>query len=160
LGGAIRLRHPAKGYRITSDSVILASLVPLPLGCRGLELGTGYGQVSLCLIARESSLHMTGLELMPQAAELARQNARLNKMSANFEIIEGDVATYGFSPVYDFVVANPPYRLAEGHTASPDPVKAAATVEQVPLLCWARAGSASSEATGCSLFYSGCPALR
>ena len=131
------LRQPAKGYRITSDSVLLAALVPLRLHMRVLELGLGYGQVALCMIAREPSIHVTGLELMPQAAELARQNARLNKLAACLDVVEGNVATYIPEPVFDVVVSNPPYRLAQSHTASADPVKAAATTEQLPLSHWA-----------------------
>lgn len=152
LGGALRLRQPAKGYRITSDSVLLAALVPLRLHLRVLELGLGYGQVALCLIAREPSIHVTGLELMPQAAELARQNARLNGLAACLEVVEGNVATYAPAPVFDVVVANPPYRLAGSHTASADPVKAAATTEQVPLRHWGRAAAAALRPEGTAYF--------
>lgn len=152
LGGALRLRHPERGYRITSDSVLLAALVPLPLHGRVLELGLGYGQIALCLIAREPSIHVTGLELMPQAAELARQNARLNGFSSCLRVIEGDVAEFAPQPEFDAVVANPPYRLAEGHTASADPVKAAATVERVPLICWAQAAAAGLKPDGAAYF--------
>lgn len=152
LGGALRLCQPAKGYRITSDSVLLAALVPLGLHMKILELGTGYGQVALCLIAREPSVHVTGIELMPQAAELARHNAKLNGMAAAFTVIEGDLAQQEFRPQYDAVVANPPYRLADGHTASSDPVKAAATVEGVPLLKWAEAAAAALKPEGAAVF--------
>lgn len=152
LGGALRLCQPAKGYRITSDSVLLAALVPLSMHMKILELGTGYGQVALCLIAREPSVHVTGIELMPQAAELARHNAKLNGMAAAFRVVEGDLAGQEFKPQYDVVVANPPYRLADGHTASADPVKAAATVEGVPLVKWAEAASAALKPEGRAIF--------
>lgn len=152
LGGALTLCQPAKGYRISSDAVLLAALVPLRMGQRALDLGTGYGQIALCLIAREPSLHVTGLELMPQAAELARHNAKLNKLASCFTVIEGDVATFAPQPEFDLVVANPPYRLADGHTASADPVKAAATIEQVPQALWAKAAAAALKEQGAAYF--------
>lgn len=152
LGGALMLRQPAKGYRITSDSVLLAALVPLAMHQRLLELGTGYGQIALCMIAREPSIHVTGLELMPQAAELARQNARLNKLASCFTVIEGDVADYVPQQKFDRVVANPPYRLAGGHTASADPVKAAATIEKVPLAAWAMLAASALKEEGEAYF--------
>lgn len=152
LGGALMLRQPVKGYRISSDAVLLAALVPLALHQKVLELGTGYGQIALCLIAREPSVHVTGLELMPQAAELARQNAKLNKLASCFTVIEGNVVNFTPAPEFDVVVANPPYRLADGHTASADPVKAAATIETVPMSEWTRAAAAALKPLGAAYF--------
>lgn len=135
LGGTLRLRQPARGYRLTSDAVLLAALVQLRPGMRVLELGTGYGQVALCLLAREPSLHVTGVELMPQAAQLARENAALNGMVDLFTVIEGNITDLTLQG-FDVVVSNPPYRQAQTHTASADPLKAAATTESLPLERW------------------------
>lgn len=140
LGGAMMLRQPAKGYRLTSDAVLLAAMTPLRPQARVLELGVGYGQVSLCLLARVPDISVTGLELMPQSAQLARVNANLNQVADRLTIIEGDVATTRLSG-FDVVVSNPPYRLAASHTASDDPIKAAATIERVPLAMWCQAAA-------------------
>jgi tRNA1(Val) A37 N6-methylase TrmN6 len=136
LGGAVRLCQPERGYRVTSDAVILAALTPVIAGQRVLELGTGYGQVALCLLAREPSLQVTGLELMEEAAALARHNAALNHREDLFSVVIGSVVDFDGAGGFDVVVSNPPYRTARTHTASPDPLKAAATVLQQPLALW------------------------
>jgi tRNA1(Val) A37 N6-methylase TrmN6 len=147
LGGALRLRQPARGYRLTSDAVLLAALTPVRPGQRVLELGTGYGQVALCLLAREPSLHVTGLELMPQAAQLARENAQLNSLADRFMVVEGNVADCQLGG-FDVVVTNPPYRQASTHTASGDAIKAAATTESIPLATWIAAAARALDPAG------------
>lgn len=136
LGGAVRIRQPERGYRVTSDAVLLAALTPLHAQQQILDLGTGYGQVAICLLARQTDLRVTGLELMPEAAALARQNAALNGVTERFSIVSGDVRSYDGQGQFDCVVSNPPYRDADTHTPSPDPIKAAATVLQQPLTVW------------------------
>ncbi len=147
----MRLRQPARGYRLTSDAVLLAALAPLRADIKVLELGTGYGQVLLCVLAREPSAQVTGLEKMPQAAALARENAKLNKVEDRFTVIEGNIASAQLSK-FDLVLANPPYRQAHTHTASDDPVKAAATTEVEPLALWCKAAAQALTADGAALF--------
>lgn len=147
LSGAIMLTQPKTGYRATSDSVLLAALAPVKAHRRVLELGLGYGQVSLCLLAREPDLEVTGIELLPDVAALAIQNARDNHFSEKLTVICGNVAdTFLVQQLhnrYDFVITNPPYRQTHTHTASKNPVKAAATTEQpdAPLVLWVRAAA-------------------
>ncbi|SVE43912.1 uncharacterized protein METZ01_LOCUS496766, partial [marine metagenome] len=43
LGGRVRFRQPASGYRVAIDPVLLASAVPAVSGSRVLDLGTGVG---------------------------------------------------------------------------------------------------------------------
>ncbi len=142
LGGAITLRQPRTGYRVSSDAVLLAALTPVRPGQRVLDLGTGYGQVGLCLLAREPALHVTGLELLPDVAALARDNAHRNGVADRFEVRCGSVADLTLAPV-DVIVCNPPYRLADRHTASTNRIKEAATIESsdVPLLIWMQAAA-------------------
>lgn len=147
LGGAVMLRQPARGYRVTSDSVLLAALTPLAENDSVLELGTGYGQVLLCLLARYPQIKATGIELMPAALDLARQNAVLNHYEERLTLEQGDIASYPFTPLFNAVVTNPPYR-SNSHTPSPDPVKAAATVEQIPLSHWVEAAAKALKVGG------------
>lgn len=121
---------------MSSDAVFLAALAPLRPHLKICELGTGYGQVALCLLAREARLQIVGVEKNSTAAALARQNAAHNRFADQFQIHEGDLADYTAPHMFDLVVANPPYRTAKGHDASPNPVKADATIERTPLSVW------------------------
>lgn len=48
------------------------------LGVRAIELGTGSGLISLALLRHTPLEHITGLDLNPEAAQVARVNAILN----------------------------------------------------------------------------------
>lgn len=134
LDGRVRLRQPAKGYRVAIDPVFLAAAVPAGPGSRVLDLGCGVGAAALCLLARVPEARVTGLEVAPEAAALARENAVLNGRADSFTVVDGDIAELGRAggalPVgsFDEVLCNPPHQPAAA-TAAPDPAKARATHE-------------------------------
>ena len=110
LGGRVRLRQPAKGYRAGMDAALLAAAVAAGPGQRVIEAGCGAGAVLMQIAARRPGAILTGLERDPAMAALARENATLN--GADASIIEGDVAA-GFRaldlPPFDWAVSNPPF---------------------------------------------------
>ena len=122
----------ADTMRLSTDSVLLADFVALHGAQKGIDLGCASGAIALLLLSRESRLHMTGLELDVQAAELARENMSTNKLEARSRILTGDIRQVrkllpGGS--FDFVVANPPYYPLGSGGLSPDPARAAARGE-------------------------------
>lgn len=110
LGGRVRLRQPAKGYRAGMDAALLASAAPARPQQRVLEAGCGAGAVLMQIAARCPGVRLFGLERDPMMATLARENASLNSVEA--EIVEGDVAG-GFQRLgqvrFDQAVSNPPF---------------------------------------------------
>ena len=60
LGGRVRLRQPAEGYRVAVDPVLLAAAVPAGPGSRVLDLGCGVGAAALCLLTRVPEAEVTG----------------------------------------------------------------------------------------------------
>jgi tRNA1Val (adenine37-N6)-methyltransferase len=78
LCGRLRLLQPEKGYRAATDAVLLAAACPAVAGQSVLDLGCGAGAASLCLAARVPGLRLTGLEVQPEYADLARRNAARN----------------------------------------------------------------------------------
>ena len=110
LGGRVRLRQPAKGYRAGMDAALLAAAVAAAPGERVIEAGCGAGAVLMQIAARCPGVSLTGLERDPAMAALARENATLN--GADAQIVEGDVAA-GFRaldlPLFDRAVSNPPF---------------------------------------------------
>lgn len=132
LGGKVRLRQPADGYRAAIDPVLLAASIPAKAGERVLEAGTGHGAAAICLAARVPDCAVTGIELQPDQVRLANENARLNGLAGSVQIMVGDlvrplprVATGAF----DHVMANPPYLGADRADISDSPGRAAANVE-------------------------------
>ena len=118
LGGRIVLAQPKSGLRAAIDPVLLAAAVPARPGTRVLDLGTGSGVASLCLARRVAALQMTGLELQPELAALAQENAALNGLA--IDIVRGDVAAPPFAAgAFDHVMANPPFLLAGTGTLPP-----------------------------------------
>ena len=136
LGGRLHIWQPRKGYRAGVDPVILAAAVPAGPGQSVLELGCGAGTALLCLHVRVSGLDLTGLELQPGYADLARRNAAGN--GAALRIVTGDLSAMPpdlRARSFDHVIANPPY-YRRGGTASPDTGREAALAETASLRVW------------------------
>lgn len=118
--------------KLCTDSVLLADFVRPARASRGIDLGCGSGILSLLLLHRAPSLRMTGLELLPEAAELARENLERNGLSERGSVLTGDIREHRrLFPAgsFDLAVANPPYFPVDAGALSPDPDRAAARGE-------------------------------
>jgi len=128
LDGRIRLLQPAEGYRAAIDPLLLAAALKAGPGQRVLDAGCGVGSAGLCLMARRPDCSVTGLELQPELAELARRNLILNGMAERGQVAQGDLAQAPFAPgSFDHVMTNPPYH--QGGSLSPHAIKAVANSE-------------------------------
>lgn len=140
LCGRLRLLQPVKGYRAATDPVLLAAACPAEPGQSVLDLGCGAGAAALCLGLRVPGLALSGLELQPAYADLARRNAERNGIP--LDVHEGDLNRMpsALRRDFDHVIANPPYYAAGG---SPSPVAARARAMQVdtPLSGWVAAAT-------------------
>ncbi|MEO6298222.1 MAG: methyltransferase [Paracoccaceae bacterium] len=133
LGGRILLWQPLIGYRAATDPVLLAAACPAAPGQSVLDLGCGAGTAALCLAARIPGLTLTGLELQPAYAALARRNATENAIQLH--VIEGDFATTPLSTAFDQIIANPPYYPRAG-SPSPTPSRDTANRAETPITEW------------------------
>lgn len=139
LCGKLRLLQPIKGYRAATDPVLLAAACPAQSGQSVLDLGCGAGAASLCLGWRVSGLRLSGVEVQPAYADLARRNAARNQIT--LEVHQGDISHMP-KPLrvdFDHVIANPPY-YGSG-TASPVQGRAKAMQVDLPLSAWVQAGA-------------------
>ena len=142
--GGPRLLQAAH-FRLGTDCVLLADFVNTAGAKRGIDLGCASGALMLLLLERAPGLHMTGLEIVPEAASLARENMALNGFETRGEIVTGDIREYRAlfrAGSFDLVVCNPPY-FPQGSGALPsDADRAAARSEllcTLPELCAAAA---------------------
>lgn len=141
LGGRLSVLQPRGGYRAGVDPVLLAAASPVRAGQSVLELGCGAGVAALCLGARVAGLRLTGLELQPRYAALARENAARNNIALS--VVEGDLAAPPQEvrqQSFDHVIANPPYFLRARGSAAADAGRERALGEETPLAQWVDAG--------------------
>lgn len=134
LGGKLQILQPEKGYRAGIDAVFLAASIPVSDGDTIFEAGIGAGVASLCILARNPLLHITGIEVNSRYAVLCEQNAKRNNMSDMLRVIQGDVkdalrrdlAHMPEHGSFAHAFANPPYFEDGKVTQSPSLLKAQA----------------------------------
>lgn len=108
----LRIIQSPSVFSFSLDAVLLArfAYVPKKRG-RIVDLCTGNGAIPLFLSARTEST-ITGVELQPRLAGMARRSIAFNELEEQINIIEGDVkeipAQLGFEK-FDTVTCNPPY---------------------------------------------------
>ncbi|MDO8900954.1 MAG: methyltransferase [Phenylobacterium sp.] len=139
MGGRVTLRQPARGYRAGLDAALLAAACDAGPGARVLEAGCGAGGVLMAAAVRCPGATFLGVERDPIAAALARENAALNGLSAQIEVLTGDVAA-GFAalghPVFDAVLANPPFFDDPNSLRAPSAEKTGAWLADDGLEAW------------------------
>jgi release factor glutamine methyltransferase len=77
---------------------------------RVLDVGTGSGCIAIALKKAHPEWEVTGIDISPEAIEIARENARRNNVEVNFEV--ADIFNFQLSIInyqFDIVVSNPPY---------------------------------------------------
>jgi len=139
LDGRVRLRQRARGYRAGMDAALLAAAVEAKSGDTVIEAGCGAGAVLTQIAARCPSVSLTGIELDPAAASLARQNAVLNGIESRMDVFGADVAA-GFRaldlPPFDWAISNPPFFDDENALRPPSPEKRNAWMADDGLAVW------------------------
>jgi tRNA1(Val) A37 N6-methylase TrmN6 len=142
LGGRVRLRQPANGYRVAIDPVFLAAAVPAEPQQSVLDVGCGAGAAMLCLAARVPHSRVVGLEMQRELVRLAGDNVILNGLETRISVMIGDLLhpPPRLSPgAFDHVMANPPYNDPGSAMPAAQPGKAVATIEgEADLAAWVR----------------------
>ena len=141
LNGRVLLRQPTRGYRAGMDAALLAAACDPKPGERVLEAGCGAGGALLAAAARRPEAVFTGVERDAAAAGLARENLVLNGFGDRVQIFDGDVQA-GFRPlglpVFDAVMANPPFFDDPDALLAPAPEKTGAWMADGGLEAWTR----------------------
>lgn len=122
----------AEHFRLSTDCVLLADFINTSTHKKGIDLGCASGAIALLLLCKSSRLHMTGLEIIPEAAELARKNMESNSHESRSRIICGDIRQHRqlfAAGSFDLVAANPPYFPVGSGYISPDEGRASARAE-------------------------------
>lgn len=132
LGGKLKILQPEKGYRAGIDAVFLGAAIPVKDGDTLFELGIGAGVASLCVLARNPNIHITGIEGNTRYAILGEQNAKRNNFTDSMRVIHADVkdamrkdlANMPAHASFSHAFANPPFYDDANVTPSPSILKA------------------------------------
>ncbi|MEQ1709379.1 MAG: methyltransferase [Terricaulis sp.] len=143
LGGRLRVRQPARGYRVNLDTILLAAAVEAKPGARLMEAGCGVGAALLAVAMRTPGATLVGIERDANMAAIARENVALNAMGDRVEIVTGDAlerSANGGVPrgVFDGVFFNPPFD-EPGEGRAPAATRAYAHVADAPIDAWVAA---------------------
>jgi len=112
LPNGLTLDIPQGSFPLSTDSMVLAEFVKLPKNARVLDIGSGCATLGILLCAKDSSCHVSGIELSAAAHEGALFNIRRNGLEHRLESIHADARTLRqlVEPGrFSVCVANPPY---------------------------------------------------
>jgi tRNA1(Val) A37 N6-methylase TrmN6 len=121
------------------DAALLAAACDALPGQRVLEPGCGVGGALLAAATRRPEAIFKGVERDGAAAALAAENVELNGLAQRVGVMGGDVEA-GFRalglPVFDAVMANPPYFDDPNALRAPSPSKSGAWMADGGLAAW------------------------
>lgn len=104
-GTNCRINQDPLGYHFSSDTELLGRFLVLTDDDRVLDVGTNNGAL-LCYAAQYDPELLTGIDLFPEVAALARENLSYNGICA--EISVSPLQTYRHDP-FTAIICNPPY---------------------------------------------------
>ncbi len=89
-----------------TETLVETALKHASNGARVLDLATGTGAVALAMKSERPDLIVEGCDVVPQAVELADENARLNCLDVAFYVSDWFSGVKG---KFNLITANPPY---------------------------------------------------
>lgn len=136
--GNIKLIQDPEQFCYGVDAVILADFANslYPAFKKAADLGTGNGIIPLILSHKNSEAHITGVEIQPDAADMAMRSCRLNGLEEKINFVVADVIDIADGKLgesindpalcegtMDMVTCNPPYFVKGGAIPSSSKAK-------------------------------------
>lgn len=90
--------------------ILLKSCASLPLNGRVLDLGCGYGPVSVVIGTLFPSVEMAAVDVNPRAVELTKENTERNGVKCQAMVSDGFENVEG---TFSAVITNPPIRAGK-----------------------------------------------
>lgn len=119
LSPGVTLVQDSRFFPLGQDTVLLSRFAQPKKGGLGLDLGAGQGFLAILCGQARPDLRLEGLELVPEAAAIAGENAR--RAGVSLTVHQGDLRRLpsALCGRYDFCLCNPPYfQRGRGKTAA------------------------------------------
>lgn len=133
--GTWRIFQLERGHRFSTDDIATAWRAALarPNARRLLDIGCGIGSVGLSTLYHlPSDATLTGIEVQPISAALARRTVALNGLSDRVQILDGDLRDSALLPEgakFELITGSPPYVPLGTGLVSAHPQRAGARIE-------------------------------
>ena len=120
----LKLIQNIKGYKFSTDSVILANFGHARPNDVYVDLCSGSGVVAILFSCKNNLKKSYALELQPQLADMAKRSIEYNDLAEKIEVINDDLSNldkiFGLEKV-DVITVNPPYNEV-GETSATDEI--------------------------------------
>lgn len=106
------IHQQKSAFKVGTDSVILGAWAQLEGANHILDIGTGTGLLALMMASRFQNAIITAIEIDPDSALEAEQNAANSPFGSRIKIIHDDIKTWAFEQAvgnFDGIISNPPY---------------------------------------------------
>ena len=113
------LVQDSRFFALGEDTMVLSHFANPKKGGAGLDVGTGQGFLAILTGLRRPDLRLHGLELHPEAADIAAQNALRAGLTMPVTCADLRQLPPELRDRFDFVLCNPPYfETTRGKTAA------------------------------------------
>ncbi|TAH09526.1 MAG: methyltransferase domain-containing protein [Runella slithyformis] len=95
--------------KVCTEACILGAYAAVSGAHRILDIGTGTGLLALMTAQRAPQAQVVGVEIEPNAALQAQQNAQKSPFAARVQICQIPIQDFMPTVAFDLVVCNPPF---------------------------------------------------
>ncbi len=130
--GGPKFKQTEYGFKLGTDSVLLAHFTNPARAKRILDIGCGAGVLTVLTAYKAPKAQVFGIELQPESVAVCRENMSANGFDPK-NILLGDVRDHRSlfdAGSFDLVISNPPYFAANSGFTAPDEKRAAARDER------------------------------
>ena len=130
--GGPKFHQAEYGFKLGTDSVLLAHFTNPARAKRVLDLGCGAGVLTVLTAYKAPRAQVYGIEIQPESADVCKQNMAANGFAPE-NILIGDLREHRKlfeAGSFDLVISNPPYFTAKSGFTAPDEKRATARDER------------------------------
>ena len=104
-----RIHQDRCAMKISTDAILLGTLITAENPSKILDIGTGTGVIALMLAQRFPVSAVTAIEIDEDAAEQADENFKESKFSNRLSLFHGRFQDFPEAGKFDLIVSNPPF---------------------------------------------------